>query len=96
MRELATRVHSEGGHWGRDAVTMALLDCICSPKLDASILAAIRDCPKCKNFGPTHLHSLLEPITRRHPFELLVGNYLTIPKGKGGYSTLGVYRVGHG
>jgi hypothetical protein len=70
---------------------MALLNRIYSPKLDTSILAAIRDCPKCKNFGPTHLHSLLEPITRRHPFELLVGDYLTLPKGKGGYSTLGVY-----
>lgn len=67
------------------------LDCICSPKLDATILTAIKDCPKCKNFGPTHIHSLLELITRRHPFELLVGDYLSLPKGTNGYSTLGVY-----
>jgi hypothetical protein len=90
-KALAIRTHAEGGHWGRDAVKIALLDRICSPKLDASIIAAIKDCPKCKNFGLTHLHSLLEPITRRHPFELLVGDYLTLPKGTGGYSTLGVY-----
>jgi hypothetical protein len=90
-RTLAEKTHTEGGHWGRDAVKMALLDQICSPKLDASIMEAIRDCTKCKSFGPTHLHSLLEPITRRHLFELLVGNYLALPKGKGGYSTLGVY-----
>jgi len=37
-----------------------------------------------------NLHSLLEPITHRHPFELLVGDYLTLPKGRG-YHTLGVY-----
>jgi hypothetical protein len=53
-------------------------------------MSAITDCAKCKNFGTPHLHSLLEPITRRHPFELLVGDYLTLPKA-GGYSMLGVY-----
>jgi len=82
--------HNEGGHWGRDAIKIALTDRIYSPKLDASIMAAISDCSHCKNFGTPHLHSLLEPITRRHPFELLVGDYLTLPKAKG-YNTLGVY-----
>ena len=38
-----------------------------------------------------HLHSLLEPITRRHPLELLVGDYLSLPAGKGGYHTVGLY-----
>jgi hypothetical protein len=90
-RMLAETTPTEGGHWGRDAVKMVLLDQICSPKLDTSIMEAIQDCAKCKSFGPTHLHSLLEPITRRHMFELLVGDYLALPKGKGGYSTLGVY-----
>ena len=46
---------------------------------------------RCKGFGNTHLHSLLKPITRRHPWELLVGDYLTISKGKGGFNNLGVY-----
>lgn len=87
----AAKTHLEGGHWGRDAIKIALLDSIWSPKLDASILEAIKNCAKCKNFGPTHINSLFEPITRRHPFELLVGDYLSLPKGKGGYSTLGVY-----
>jgi hypothetical protein len=89
-RLLATKQHEEGGHWGRDAIKIALTDRIHSPRLDASIMSAITDCAKCKNFGSPHLHSLLEPITRRHPFELLVGDYLTLPKA-GGYSTLGVY-----
>jgi hypothetical protein len=89
-KELAAKQHAEGGHWGRDAIKIALTDRIYSPKLDATILTAIKECAKCKNFGSPHLHSLLEPITRRHPFELLVGDYLTLPKAKG-YHTVGVY-----
>lgn len=50
-----------------------LTDRIWSPKLNESILTAITDCSKCKNFGLTHIHSLLNPITRWHPLELLVG-----------------------
>jgi transposase InsO family protein len=61
------------------------MDRIYSPRLDRSITTVIRECGKCKNFGPTHLHSLLEPIVRRHPFELLVSDYLSMPTGKGGH-----------
>ncbi|KAG2737726.1 hypothetical protein P692DRAFT_201732711, partial [Suillus brevipes Sb2] len=57
-KELARQTHSDGGHWGRDAIKLTLLDRICSPKLDASILEAIKDCAKCKNFGPTYIHIL--------------------------------------
>lgn len=32
----------------------------------------------------------MEPITCQHPFELLVGDYLTLPKAKG-FHTVGVY-----
>ena len=31
------------------------------------------------------------PITRRHPFELLVGDYLSLPTGKGGFHTVGLF-----
>jgi hypothetical protein len=68
-----------------------LLDRIHTPGLDQSIVKAISDCPRCKNFGGTHLHALLQPITRWHPFELLVGNYLSMPMGKGGFHTVGLY-----
>ena len=61
------------------------------PGLDASIVKGITDCGVCKNFGGTHLHALLDPITRRHPLELLVGDYLSLPTGKGGYHTVGLY-----
>ena len=32
------------------------------------------------------------PIMRRHPFELLVGDYLSLPKGFGSYHTVGLYQ----
>ena len=54
-------------------------------------MKAIQECAKCKNFSAPKLNALLEPITRRHPFELLVGDYLSMPTGKGGYHTLGLF-----
>lgn len=89
--KLARVQHGEAGHWGRDAVKLALMDQIWSPKLDECIMEAITSCPECKNFGAAHIHTLLNPITWRHPFELLVGDYLLMSKGKGGYKTMGLY-----
>lgn len=37
------------------------------------------------------MYSLLQPITRRQPMELLVGDYLAMPKGKGGFMEIGVF-----
>jgi hypothetical protein len=89
--QLAREEHEKGGHWHRDNIKIALLDKIHSPKLDQSIVKAVLECARCKNFGSTHLHSLLQPITRRHPFELLVGDYLSLPTGRGGFHTVGLY-----
>jgi transposase InsO family protein len=88
---LVREIHMSEGHFGRDSIKEKLMDKIKSPYLDQTILTAIKKCGCCKGFGSTHLHSLLEPITRRHPWELLVGDYLSISKGKGGYNNLGVY-----
>jgi len=44
-----------------------------------------------KSFGNMHVHALLAPITQRHPFELLVGDYLSMPMGKGGFTKIGLY-----
>ena len=49
------------------------------------------ECGKCKGFGSTHLHSLLEPITRQHPFKLMAADTLSMPKGKGGIIKLGLW-----
>jgi len=89
--ELARQEHKGGGHWHRDSIKLALLDRIHCPGLDANIVSAILNCACCKNFGGTFLHSLLNPITRRHPFELLVGDYLSMPMGKGGFNNVGLY-----
>jgi hypothetical protein len=59
--ELARIEHEKGGHFHRDLIKMALLDRIHSPKLDQSIVKAISDCARCKNFGGTHLHALYNP-----------------------------------
>ena len=63
--QLAWEEHRNNGHFHRDHIKTKLLDSITSPKMDQSITKAILDCGKCKGFGTTHLHSLLEPITRR-------------------------------
>ncbi|KAA1477543.1 hypothetical protein DENSPDRAFT_786766, partial [Dentipellis sp. KUC8613] len=40
-QQLAFTQHTNGGHWGCDAIKIALVDRICSPDLDASIMHAI-------------------------------------------------------
>ena len=60
---LAGEEHARNRHWQRYAVKKALLDCVWSPGLDSSIVAGIKDCTHCKNFGSTHMHALLDPIT---------------------------------
>jgi transposase InsO family protein len=85
---LAKEVHATNGHWGRDLTKLQLMECIASPHLDRSIIRALLECPKCKNFGSAQLHALMYPITRRHPFKFLVTDYLSLPKGKGGFSNV--------
>jgi hypothetical protein len=89
--KLAWEEHRNNGHFHRDNIKATLLDRITSPNMDQSITKAIMDCGKCKGFGTTHLHSLLEPITRRHPFELMAADTLSMPKGKGGFTKLGLW-----
>ena len=85
------REEHEKLHMHRDHICTQLLDHICSPNLDASIGTAILECGRCKNFGNAHVHALLAPVTRRRPFELLVGDYLSMPPGKGGYTKIGLF-----
>lgn len=89
--ELARQEHEGGGHWHQDSVKLALTDCILCPGLDGCIISVILDCARCKNFRGTHLHSLLNPVMRCHPFELLVGDYLSMPTRKGGFNNVGLY-----
>lgn len=88
MTELARRLHEENGHFKQDSMKLRLVDKYCSTRIDQSIVRAINDCGRCKSFGAPHIHSLLEPITRRHPFELIVADYLSMPAGTGGFHTV--------
>ncbi len=84
-RILAAEQHNDNGHWGRDAIKLALLDRIHSTRLDETIVEVIRIVRSVRTSEVRTCISLLNPITRRHPFELLVGDYLSLPTGKGGY-----------
>lgn len=88
---LAREEHQARGHWRRDLIKNQLMDKICSPRLDKSITKAILECGRCKAFGAAFLYSLLQPITRRHPMELMVTDYLAVPKGKGGYMEISLF-----
>ena len=78
-------------HMRQDHIRMHLLDQLYSPHLDTSIATAILECGHCQNFRPMHVHSLLAPVTQWLPIELLVGNYLSMPPGEGGFTKIGLY-----
>jgi hypothetical protein len=89
--QLATEQHQHEGHMGRDMIKITPTDRITSLDLDLSVLNTIKVCPQCKSFRPQQLNALLQPITHCHPFELMVGNYLLMPVGKGGYHMIRLY-----
>jgi hypothetical protein len=89
--ELVRIEHEKGGHFRRDLIKILLLDRICSPQLDKSIMTMIVKCGHCKVFGGSHLAALLEPTTHWHPWELMVGDYMSMPVGKGGFHMIGLF-----
>ena len=76
------------GHFHRDWIE-TLLDEIVRSTIDQCIIKAIMDCGRRRGLGSTRLHSLLELVTSRHLFELVVADTLSMPKGKGGITNLG-------
>jgi hypothetical protein len=90
-RVQAAEVHTNRGHFHCDGMKLVLMDKYHSPQLDESIISAIADCAKCKGFGPANLHSLMDPVLRRHPFELVVGDYLSLLVGIRGFKNVGLY-----
>jgi len=88
--QLAREEHAKV-HMDHDHIRTQLLNKIYSPLLDASMSMGILECGRCKNFGNMHVHALLTPITCRKPFELLVGDYLSLPVEKGGFTKVGLY-----
>src|SRR5215472_9317747 len=86
--ETALKVHEQNGHFGLDHTKLKLRDRYFWPGLDKDSRKAVTQCPKCKNFGPHHINSLLQPIKRREPFDLICADYLSLPKGRNGWKTV--------
>lgn len=85
---LAPSVHSAGGHFGRDMTILALQQQYFWPSLRKDATDAVTTCPQCKNFVPRLRAAQLQPITRARPFDLVVGDYLALPTGHGGFKTV--------
>lgn len=88
IAELAREEHERGGHYKREIIKSELSNRYTGTRVDQAIVNGLRDCGVCANFGTPHLHSLLQPVTRRHPFELFVADYLSMPTGSGGFQTI--------
>ncbi|QRW13257.1 Retrovirus-related Pol polyprotein from transposon opus [Ceratobasidium sp. AG-Ba] len=87
-QQLALSVHEAGGHFGRDMTVLTLQQRYHWPRLRQHATEAVTTCARCKNFGPRLLSALLRPITRSRPFDLLVGDYVALPEGHGGFKTV--------
>ncbi|QRV79931.1 Retrovirus-related Pol polyprotein from transposon opus [Ceratobasidium sp. AG-Ba] len=85
---LALATHEATGHFGRDLTILILQERFFWPNLRSDVTTAITSCPRCRNFGPKLMHALLAPITRAKPFDLLTGDYLSLPTGAGGFKTV--------
>ncbi|QRV78980.1 Retrovirus-related Pol polyprotein from transposon opus [Ceratobasidium sp. AG-Ba] len=87
-KALALAVHSAGGHFGRDMTILTLQLRYFWPELRRDVVETVTSCPRCKNFGPQLLSAHMQPITRARPFDLLVGDYVSLPTGHGGFKTV--------
>ena len=79
------RVHKQNGHFGWDHTWLKLHDRWFWPGMDRDSKEAVMGCPRCKNFGPQYINSLLRPSNHQEPFNLISADYLTLLKGKGGF-----------
>ncbi|QRV96745.1 Retrovirus-related Pol polyprotein from transposon opus [Ceratobasidium sp. AG-Ba] len=85
---LALATHESTGHFSRDLTILALQERYFWPNLRSDVVTAVTSCPRCRNFGPKLMQALLAPITRARPFDLICGDYLSLPVGSGGYKTV--------
>src|SRR6266481_5883135 len=85
---LAMKMHEENGHFGWDHMQLKLHNKWFWPGMDRDSKEAIAECTRCKNFGPQFINSLLQLIKHCKPFDLLCADYLSLPKGKGGFKTV--------
>lgn len=89
--QLALKAHKHNGHFQADLLKLKLRDRHFWPGLNVDCRQACIECSHCKNFGPPALNALLQLMSRAKPFDFIAGDYVSLPAGKGGFKTLGVY-----
>jgi transposase InsO family protein len=87
----ALEAHMANGCFGPEHMQLHLRDHYFWPGMLTDCRQAQLECPKCKSFGAATRNSLLQPIRRTQPFALVAGDYLSLPVGKGGFKTVGLY-----
>ena len=87
----ALEAHMSNGCFGPEHIQIHLCDHYFWPGMLTDCRQAQLECPKCKSFGPATRNSLLQPIRHTRPFALVAGDYLSLPVGKGGFKTVGLY-----
>jgi hypothetical protein len=55
------------------------------PGLRHDMTEVVTSCPRCKNFRPRLLLAQLQPIMHAQPFDLVVGDYISLPVGHSRY-----------
>ena len=87
----ALDTHMSNGCFGPEHIQLHLRDRFFWPGMLTDCKQAQLECPKCKSFGAATRNSALQPIRRTQPFALVAGDYLSLPSGKGGFKTVGLY-----
>jgi transposase InsO family protein len=87
----ALETHISNGCFGPEHIQLHLRDRYFWPGMLTDCRQAQLECPKCKSFGAATRNSALQPIRRTRPFALVAGDYLSLPTGKGGFKTVGLY-----
>ena len=90
--DFAMKTHKKIGHFKTiDALKLHIHETTFWPGMDKDCREVVLECPECKHFGPAYHNALLHPIRRSRPFSLLCGDYLSLPKGRGGYNKVGLF-----
>lgn len=89
--EIALSMHMANGCFSPEHTQLHLCDSYFWPGMLTDCCQAKLECPCCKSFGALTRNSDLQPIRHSHPFQLLAGDCLFLPIGKGGYKTVGLY-----
>ena len=87
----ALETHMANGCFGPEHTQLHLRDHYFWPGMLTDCKQAQLECPKCKSFGAATRNSSLQPIRRAQPFALVTGDYLSLPTGRGGFKTVGLY-----